>query len=48
MLVSAFQMIALGIIGEYVWRVLDAARARPNFIVAQAEGIEERAGRQTK
>jgi dolichol-phosphate mannosyltransferase len=48
MIVSAFQMIALGIIGEYVWRVLDAARARPNFIVAQAEGIEERAGRQTK
>jgi dolichol-phosphate mannosyltransferase len=48
MLVSAFQMIALGIIGEYVWRVLDAARARPNFIVAQAEGIEERAGRQIK
>lgn len=31
--VSAFQMIALGIIGEYVWRALDAARARPNFIV---------------
>ena len=40
MLVSAFQMIALGIIGEYVWRVLDAARARPNFIVAQTEGVE--------
>jgi polyisoprenyl-phosphate glycosyltransferase len=33
MLVSAFQMIALGIIGEYVWRALDAARKRPNFVV---------------
>ncbi|MFY8001715.1 MAG: glycosyltransferase family 2 protein [Candidatus Kapaibacteriota bacterium] len=33
MLVSAFQMIALGIIGEYVWRALDASRSRPNFIV---------------
>jgi len=31
--VSAFQMIALGIIGEYVWRTLDATRARPNFII---------------
>ncbi len=31
--VSSFQMIALGIIGEYVWRGLDAARNRPNFIV---------------
>jgi polyisoprenyl-phosphate glycosyltransferase len=33
--VSAFQMIALGIIGEYVWRVLDAVRKRPNYIVEQ-------------
>lgn len=31
--VSSFQMIALGIIGEYVWRGLDASRKRPNFIV---------------
>ena len=33
LLVSSFQMIALGVIGEYVWRALDAARGRPNFIV---------------
>jgi polyisoprenyl-phosphate glycosyltransferase len=33
--VSSFQMIALGIIGEYVWRSMDAARNRPNFIVDQ-------------
>ncbi len=31
--VSSFQMIALGIIGEYVWRSLDASRNRPNFVV---------------
>ncbi len=31
--VSAFQMIGLGILGEYIWRALDAARNRPNFIV---------------
>lgn len=31
--VSAFQMLALGIIGEYVWRTLDAVRNRPNYII---------------
>jgi dolichol-phosphate mannosyltransferase len=33
LLVSSFQMVALGIIGEYVWRAMDAARKRPNFVV---------------
>lgn len=31
--VSAFQMIALGIIGEYVWRGLEASRKRPNYLI---------------
>ena len=34
--VSAFQMVALGIIGEYVWRGLDAARNRPLYVVREA------------
>lgn len=33
--VSAFQMVALGVIGEYVWRGLDAARARPLYVVRE-------------
>ena len=33
--VSAFQMIALGVIGEYVWRGLDAARQRPLYVVRE-------------
>jgi dolichol-phosphate mannosyltransferase len=33
LLVSSFQMISLGVIGEYLWRTLDASRNRPNFIV---------------
>lgn len=37
LLVSAFQMIALGIIGEYVWRGLDAARQRPMYVVEKTE-----------
>jgi glycosyltransferase involved in cell wall biosynthesis len=36
-LVSAFQMMALGIIGEYVWRALDASRKRPNFVVDRTD-----------
>lgn len=31
--VSSFQMIALGIIGEYLWRTLDASRPRPPYII---------------
>jgi glycosyltransferase involved in cell wall biosynthesis len=33
LLVSSFQMIAIGIIGEYLWRNLDATRRRPAYIV---------------
>ena len=35
LLVSAFQMVALGVIGEYVWRGLDAARQRPLYVVRE-------------
>ncbi|MBY0518491.1 MAG: glycosyltransferase family 2 protein [Bacteriovoracaceae bacterium] len=31
--ISAFQMIALGVIGEYVWRCLDIVRNRPQYII---------------
>jgi dolichol-phosphate mannosyltransferase len=40
--VSAVQMISLGIIGEYVWRSLDAARKRPNFIVDRFHDVSAR------
>jgi dolichol-phosphate mannosyltransferase len=33
--VSSFQMIGLGIIGEYVWRSLEASRNRPNYVVEE-------------
>jgi glycosyltransferase involved in cell wall biosynthesis len=33
LLVSAFQMTAIGIIGEYLWRNLEASRKRPPYIV---------------
>jgi dolichol-phosphate mannosyltransferase len=30
---SGMQMLMLGVLGEYLWRALDAARGRPNFVV---------------
>jgi len=33
LLVSSFQMIGIGILGEYIWRTLDAARKRPNYVI---------------
>jgi glycosyltransferase involved in cell wall biosynthesis len=33
LLVSSFIMISIGIIGEYLWRTLDASRKRPNYII---------------
>jgi glycosyltransferase involved in cell wall biosynthesis len=39
--VSSVQMISLGVIGEYVWRSLDAARKRPNFLVDKFHDVNE-------
>jgi dolichol-phosphate mannosyltransferase len=35
--VSAFQMVAIGILGEYLWRTLDASRKRPNYVIDKVE-----------
>lgn len=32
-LTSGVQMMMLGILGEYLWRALDAARSRPSYVV---------------
>lgn len=33
LLVSSFQMISIGVLGEYLWRTLDASRSRPNYLI---------------
>lgn len=38
---SSFIMISLGIIGEYLYRTLDAARNRPNFIIDKIYDIKK-------
>lgn len=35
LLVSSFQMLAIGIIGEYLWRNFEASRNRPAYIIDQ-------------
>jgi polyisoprenyl-phosphate glycosyltransferase len=40
LLVSSFQMMALGIIGEYLWRNLEASRKRPAYVVDKVIGYE--------
>ena len=39
---SGVQLLALGVLGEYLWRTLDAARARKGFLVRDRTG--ERGG----
>jgi len=38
LLLSGFQMLMLGVIGEYLWRTLDEARLRPAYLVAESQG----------
>ena len=33
--VSSFQTIAIGILGEYIWRTLDASRKRPLYVIEE-------------
>ncbi len=38
---AGLQLLALGIIGEYVWRALDEARRRPSYLVEAVAGAFE-------
>lgn len=38
LLLSGFQMLMLGVIGEYLWRTLDEARVRPPYLIAESTG----------
>jgi polyisoprenyl-phosphate glycosyltransferase len=39
---SGVQLLSLGVLGEYLWRTLDAARARKGFLVQERTGGETR------
>jgi dolichol-phosphate mannosyltransferase len=38
---SGLQLLALGIVGAYVWRTLDEARGRPQYLVEALVGVAE-------
>ncbi len=42
LLVSGIQLLALWILGEYLWRIFEEARRRPLYIAAEAVGFEPR------
>ncbi len=46
LILSGVGMVSLGVIGEYLWRILDAARGRPAFVIAESYnlGVEEVGG----
>ena len=44
LLTSGMIMLMLGIIGEYVWRALDASMTRPPFIIDEVSGAEKKTG----
>ena len=35
-------MVMLGLLGEYIWRALDASRNRPPFLIDETEGFDEK------
>lgn len=38
---GGLQLLALGVIGEYIWRTLAAARRRPLYLIEQVAGVLE-------
>jgi dolichol-phosphate mannosyltransferase len=36
LLLGGFQMLMMGVLGEYLWRALDEARRRPRYIIESA------------
>lgn len=41
LVLGGFQMIMLGVLGEYLWRTLEQARRRPRYFVEDSVGIGE-------
>jgi dolichol-phosphate mannosyltransferase len=33
LMLGGFQMLMMGILGEYLWRTLDESRRRPHFLI---------------
>ena len=40
LVLGGVQLVMIGVLGEYLWRVLDEARARPLYIVERTLGFD--------
>ncbi|MDQ2922656.1 MAG: glycosyltransferase [Acidobacteriota bacterium] len=40
LVISGFQMLMMGVMGEYVWRMLDQVRQRPKYVIANTIGFD--------
>ena len=45
---SGLILLTLGIIGEYLWRIFDASRTRPTFIIDEVKESKKMDGKKTK
>jgi dolichol-phosphate mannosyltransferase len=43
LVLGGVQLVMIGVLGEYLWRALDEARARPLYIVEQSVGMSDAA-----
>jgi len=41
LVLGGIQMLMIGVLGEYLWRVLDEARDRPRFMVEDEVGVKD-------
>jgi len=44
LVVSGVQLVIVGVVGEYLWRVLEEVRSRPRFVVAERVNFDSQEG----
>ena len=42
LILGGFQLITLGIIGEYIWRGVDESRNRPLYLISEKTNFNEK------
>jgi len=41
LVIGGFQMLMMGVLGEYLWRTFDESRRRPRYFIEDAYGVEK-------